>query len=421
MNIPADLINFLLVVAFSLLIGLEQRRHHFDEPKDSLFGMDRTFAMIGILGFILFRISPDNLIPFGLGGVVVSGFLSIYYFKRIESQNKYGLTSIIIVLITYSLTPLIYNTPVWLTILIVTTVLVLTQLKQQLRMLSGKFDDNEFITLAKFLVISGIVLPLLPNTEITEFIPVSPFKFWLAVVVISGISYLSYLLKKFVFPQSGMLITGILGGMYSSTATSVVLARKSRDKNVAVNRMSASIILATGMMFIRIFIIVLIFNPALAKLLVVPFAVLASITFFTAGVIFRVCKKGETTSIQNQKIKNPLEFNTAMLFALLFVLFSVVTKYVLNSYGAQGLDFLALVVGVTDIDPFLVSLFSGKFQVTLPAIANATLIAISSNNLVKLGYVIVLGNRTIRLSVILGFGVIIIASVLFVFGAFPII
>jgi len=421
MNIPADLINFLLVVAFSLLIGLEQRRHHFDEPKDSLFGMDRTFAMIGILGFILFRISPDNLIPFGLGGVVVSGFLSIYYFKRIESQNKYGLTSIIIVLITYSLTPLIYNTPVWLTILIVTTVLVLTQLKQQLRMLSGKFDDNEFITLAKFLVISGIVLPLLPNTEITEFIPVSPFKFWLAVVVISGISYLSYLLKKFVFPQSGMLITGILGGMYSSTATSVVLARKSRDKNVAVNRMSASIILATGMMFIRIFIIVLIFNPALAKLLVVPFAVLASITFFTAGVIFRVCKKGETTSIQNQKIKNPLEFNTAMLFALLFVLFSVVTKYVLNSYGAQGLDFLSLVVGVTDIDPFLVSLFSGKFQVTLPAIANATLIAISSNNLVKLGYVIVLGNRTIRLSVILGFGVIIIASVLFVFGAFPII
>ena len=414
MDIPVDLINFMMVVAFSLLIGLEQRRHHFDEPKDSLFGMDRTFAMVGILGFILYRMSPANLIPFSIGGIVTSGFLAIYYFKRIESQNKYGLTSIIIVLITYSLTPLIYNSPVWLTILIVSTVLVLTQLKQQLRILSGKFDDNEFITLAKFLVISGIILPLLPNTEITEFIPVSPFKFWLAVVVISGISYLSYLLKKFVFPQSGILITGILGGLYSSTATSVVLARKSREKNVAVNRIVASVILATGMMFIRIFTIVLIFNPALAKHLAIPFSALFLITFFTAGVIYKVCKKGETTKIQNPKIKNPLEFNTAMLFAFLFVLFSVITKYVLNSYGAQGLDFLAFVVGVTDIDPFLVSLFSGTFQVTLPAIANATLIAISSNNLVKLGYVLTLGNKAIRLSAILGFAVIIIASVLFV-------
>ncbi len=403
-----------MVVAFSLLIGLEQRRHHFDEPKDSLFGMDRTFAMIGILGFILYRISPENLIPFSVGGIVVSGFLAIYYLKRIESQNKYGLTSIIVVLITYSLTPLIYNSPVWLTILIVTSVLVLTQLKQQLRLLSGKFDDNEFITLAKFLVISGIILPLLPNTEITEFIPVSPFKFWLAVVVISGISYLSYLLKKFVFPQSGMLITGILGGMYSSTATSVVLARKSQDKSVAVNRMTASIILATGMMFIRIFIIVFVFNMALAKHLIVPFAALTLITFLTAVIIYKVCKKGESTTIENKKIKNPLEFNTAMLFAFLFVLFSVITKYVLNSYGTQGLDLLALVVGVTDIDPFLVSLFSGQYQVTLPTIANATLIAISSNNLVKLGYVLVLGNKAIRLSAIMGFGVIIIASVLFV-------
>ncbi len=326
MDIPVDLINFLMVVAFSLLIGLEQRRHHFEEPKDSLFGMDRTFTMLGILGFVLYRMSPEKLIPFSIGAVVVSVFLAIYYFKRIENQNRYGLTSIIIALITYSLTPLIYNTPIWLTILVVTSVLVLTQLKKQLKILSGKFDDNEFITLAKFLVISGIILPLLPNKEITEFIPVSPFKFWLAVVVISGISYLSYLLKKFVFPKSGMLITGILGGMYSSTATSIVLARKSKVTNIAVNRMTASIILATGMMFIRIFIIVLVFNSALAKHLVVPFTVLTFITFLTAGVIYKVCKKGISTSIENPKIKNPLVFTTEMLFAFLFVLFSV------NSY-----------------------------------------------------------------------------------------
>jgi len=414
-NIPVDLVNFIMVAVFSLLIGLEQRRHHFDEPKDSIFGMDRTFTMIGILGFISYRISPGDLIPFIAGGIAVTVFLAIYYYKRIENQNKYGLTSIVIVLITYSLAPLVYVAHLWLSILVVTAVLVMTQLKEQFRMLSGKFNDDEFITLAKFLVISGIILPLLPDKQISSFIPVSPFKFWLAVVVVSGISYFSYILKKFVFPKNGILITGILGGMYSSTATSVVLARKSKAPDVAANQIAASVILATGMMFIRIFVIVLIFNVKLAEFLILPFSVLTLVTFATAAVLFWWGKKGKVTEIQHSKNKNPLEFNTAMLFAFLFVLFSVITKYVLGQFGTKGLDLLALVVGVTDIDPFLVSLFSGKYQVALPDIASATLIAISSNNLMKLGYVVFLGNRLIRVPVIVGFSVIIAACLLFVF------
>jgi len=414
-NIPQDLINFIVVIAFSLLIGLEQRRHHFDDPKDSLFGMDRTFAMIGVLGFILYVISPDNLLVFGIGGIILTVFLAIYYAKKIELRKKFGLTSIIIVFITYGLAPLVYKSPIWLSILVVTTVLILTQLKEQFKILSGKFDDNEFITVAKFLVISGIILPLLPDTEFSSYVPVSPFKFWLAIVVVSGISYLSYIIKKFVFPKNGILITGVLGGMYSSTATSVVLARKSKENNVAINQISASIILATGMMFIRIFIIMLIFNSSLALSLIIPFLVLTIASFLTAGVIYKSCKKGEVTEIQKNTSKNPLEFNTALLFAFLFVFFSVVTKYVLNKFGTHGLDFLSLVVGVTDIDPFLVSLFSGTYKVALNAIADATLIAISSNNLMKLGYVIFLGSKSIRKPVMIGFTVITAICILFIF------
>ena len=414
-NIPVDLINFLLVMVFSLLIGLEQRRRHFNEPKDSLFGMDRTFTMIGILGFILYRISPDNLIVFGIGGLIVSIFLAIYYSKRIEKQNKYGLTSIIIVLLTYSLAPLLYNTHLWLVILVVTTILILTQMKQQLRILTGKFDDDEFLTLAKFLVISGIILPLLPHTKISDLVPVSPFKFWLAVVVVSAISYLSYLLKKFVFPKNGILITGILGGMYSSTATSIVLARKSKDPDIAVNQISSAVILATGMMFIRLYVIILIFNQKLAAYIFLPFAILTVLTFLTAWVIYKLTKKGEVTEIKKSKAKNPLEFSIALLFAFLFVLFSVVTKYVLNYYGTKGLDILGLIVGVTDTDPFLIALFTGKYQVSIPAIASATLITVSSNNFMKMVYVVVFGSKKIRWPVVIGFLVIIAASVVFVF------
>ncbi len=414
-SIPEDLVNFIVVVAFALLIGLEQRRRHFNEPRDSLFGMDRTFAMVGVLGYILYIISPENLLIFGIGGIMLTTFLAIFYLKKIDNKSRYGITSIVIFLITYSLAPLVYKSPIWLSILIVTTVLILTQLKEQFRTLSGKFDDNEFIILAKFLIISGIILPLLPNTQISEYIPVSPFKFWLAIVVVSGISYLSYIIKKFVFPRNGILITGILGGMYSSTATSVVLARKSKDEGIAINQIATSVIFATGMMFIRIFIIILIFNASLAGHLAFPFAVLTVLTFLVAGIIYKFSKKGVNTELQEQKTKNPLEFNTALLFAFLFVMFSVITKYVLNRFGSQGLDIMALIVGVTDIDPFLVSLFSGTYKVSLPEIADATLIAISSNNLMKLGYVLFLGSKDVRKPVIFGFGVIIIACLVFVF------
>ena len=84
---------------------------------------------------------------------------------------------------------------------------------------------NEFITLAKFLAIAGVILPIVPDRQLSPYINITPYKIWLAVVVISTLSYLSYLLKKFVFKKSGTIITGILGGLYSSTATTIILAK----------------------------------------------------------------------------------------------------------------------------------------------------------------------------------------------------
>jgi len=414
-NIPDDFTIFLLVTVFSLLIGLEQRRHHFNEPKDSLFGMDRTYTLIGILGFILYVIAPDKLWIFVSGGIAISGFLAIFYWKKIEVQNKFGITSMVTVLITYSLAPLLYIKPFWVTILVVTAVLFFIEMKEQLKALSGKFDDDDFTVLAKFLIITGIVLPLLPHQIITEYIPVSPFKFWLVVVVVSALSYLSYLLRKFIFPKNGMLITGFLGGLYSSTATTVVLARKSKDPDTALNQASASIILATGMMFLRIYILILIFNLKLAKILILPFLILIAVTLVVSWLIFKFEKTGKNTEVSVAKHKNPLEFKTALLFAFLFVLFSVITKYVLQFYGTKGLNVLSFLVGVTDIDPFLLSLFTGKYQIGLQDIARATLIAISSNNLMKLGYALALGNKAIRPFLIIGFLIIIAATVVIIF------
>jgi uncharacterized membrane protein (DUF4010 family) len=113
---------------------------------------------------------------------------------------------------------MVFTQPVWLLLSFVVVILTLTELKNNLISLSKKASEEEFITLAKFIAFAGVILPLLPDKPISDQIPISPYNLWLAVVVVSGISYISYLLKKFVFPNSGLMLTGILGGLYSSTA-----------------------------------------------------------------------------------------------------------------------------------------------------------------------------------------------------------
>jgi hypothetical protein len=137
-DIPPELINFLLVVIFSLLIGLEQRRRLIKESPETVFGTDRTFTLIGIAGFILYIISPQNLLPFLIGGIIIGGLLSIFYFQKIKVQQKFGMTSLVTALITYSLGPLTYTQPKWLVLLIVVTVLIISEIKKTLLNFSKK-------------------------------------------------------------------------------------------------------------------------------------------------------------------------------------------------------------------------------------------------------------------------------------------
>ncbi len=413
-HIPKDFVNFVLVLVFSLLIGLEQRRHHFDEKPGSLYGTDRTHVFIGILGFVLYVIAPAQLWLFAAGGLAIVLFLTIFYWKKIENRQQYGITSMVVVLITYSLTPLVYLKPIWMAISLVTVVLVFTELKQFLWKLSSRFDENEFITLAKFLLISGIILPLLPHSVISATIPVSPFKIWMAVVVISGISYASYLIQKFFFPNKGIIITGVLGGIYSSTATTVVLARRSKQPGANSMLIASATVVATAMMFLRIWVLAFIFNRALAYELAAPFFSLALFSLLIAWLILKLGKKGAKMDFEKPEVKNPLEFKTALLFAFLFVVFALLTKFVMQHYGNKGLDILSFVVGVTDVDPFLLSLFTGKYHLALTVLSNATLIAVTSNNLVKLIYALSLGSKKLSRPLIIGFALIIAASVVFI-------
>ena len=411
-QVPKDLTNFLLVVLFSLIIGLEQRKMHIETEFDKLFGTDRTITLIGIIGFILYILNPESLVLFFSGGVIISVFLGIYYYNRIKIRNKWGLTSIITALIVYCLTPLVYLEPPWMVMLVVVTILIVVEIKESLFDFSKKFDSNEFTTLGKFLIIAGIILPLLPHEPISKSINISPYQIWLSIVVVSGISYFSYLLKKFVFPESGIILSAILGGLYSSTATTIILAKKSKEELDDINIISG-IFAATGMMYIRILILAWIFNSEVAVLLLPYFVIFIAVT---GGLIAIQQIKKITSSNAILKVNdthNPLEFKTALVFGLLFGFFAVLTNVVVTNYGSLGVNILSFIVGVTDIDPYILNLFQkveGNLQVS--TIVTATIIATASNNLIKMIYTVILGKSVLRKKIILGFSILVVISIL---------
>ena len=416
-HLPHNLINFLIVTLFSLLIGMEQRRHHIDtneeEEIEFLFGTDRTFTLIGILGFILYIISPESLVPFLLGIIILSLFLGIYYFNKIRLRNHFGLTSIVIALITYCLTPLIYLMPHWLVMLIVVTVLIFVEIKENLFSISMKFGRDEFTTLAKFIVIAGVILPLLPHHPISSQIHLSPYQFWLAIVAVSGISYFSYLLKKFFFPKSGTIITSLSGGLYSSTATTIILAKKSKEEK-HIGKTPTAIISATGVMYVRILVLAFLFNKAVALNLSPYFAILILMSALMGFLFIR----GRIPPGKNDVTpshRNPLEFKTALIFGGLFGFFAIVTNLAITRYGNLGAGILSLIVGVTDIDPYILNLFQGDItKISIHTIVMATLIATASNNIMKMIYALALGDSAIRKKVVIGFSALVLVSFGFV-------
>ncbi|MCX6245271.1 MAG: DUF4010 domain-containing protein [Bacteroidetes bacterium] len=374
-----------------------------------------AFTFIGILGYLLFRITPDSYILFMGGGLVICCFMGINYYFNILRHEDHGMTTIMIALITYCIGPLMITQPHWLIMLVIVTVLILTELKESFAQISQRFDRGEFLTLGKFLIIAGVILPVVPDEPIFREMVLTPYKIWLAVVVVSSISYFSYLLKKFVFPQGSIILSGILGGLYSSTATTIILARKIDKDPQSKNQYIAAIIFATAMMYLRILVLIMIFNNDLFLHLYLWFLLLFAVSAVT-GLVILLFRNREHTVLQQGPVveKNPLEFKVAILFAILFVAFSLITHFVVNRFGLSGLNVLSFLVGLTDIDPFLINLFQGKYEGLQTAVSVATLQAIIGNNIVKMIYACFFSTKKSWLYLITGFLVIILLNIVIV-------
>ncbi|MDD4418097.1 MAG: DUF4010 domain-containing protein [Bacteroides graminisolvens] len=390
---PAELVTFVLVTLFSLLIGLNQRKISLKrEGETTLFGTDRTFTFIGILGYLLYILDPSEMRLFMGGGLILGLLLGINYYVKQAQFHVFGVTTIIIALITYCLAPIVSTQPSWFYVMVVVTVLLFTEMKRTFTEIAQQMENDEIATLAKFLAISGIILPMLPNENIIPEVNLTPYSIWLATVVVSGISYLSYLLRRYVFRESGVLVSGVIGGLYSSTATISVLARKSRTAQPnEISEYVAAMLLAVSMMFLRFLILILIFSKDVFSivypyLLIMAVAAAASAWLTYARDKHRQ-KAGQPTS-EEESSSNPLEFKVALIFAILFVVFTLLTHYTLLYAGTGGLNLLSFITGLSDITPFILNLLQGTGGVATLVIAACSMQAIISNIVVNMCYAI---------------------------------
>jgi uncharacterized membrane protein (DUF4010 family) len=382
--IPKDAAKIVLVLFLAFLVGLEREEHKSTSDHYG-FGGVRTFPLIGLLGYILALLSGGNLVLPGIGIGVVGLFLWQSYKFKLEHSPLAGMTSEISGLLIYAVGVLVYQDQYWIATAITVVGVVLLELKTGLENLTKVVPGEEILTFAKFLLLTAVILPVVPNQTYGPF-GFNPLKAWLVVVAVSTISYGSYLLQKVIRGRGNIMLSAIVGGAYSSTLTTVVLAKRGRTSSQR-HLFAGATLAACGMMYLRLLALLAIFNKALFHQLGFPFFVL-SFLVIAGGWVWSLRKDtapGDATV--EETAKNPLELSAALLFGLLFVVMLIGTHYALVYLGRTGFYTLAALMGVTDVDPFILSLTQSAGTATPVALAGAAVaIAASSNNFVKAFY-----------------------------------
>jgi uncharacterized membrane protein (DUF4010 family) len=377
-----------LALGLAVFLGLTFEEVYKREER-SIPGGVRTFPMLALAGAMLYLIEPRQALAFMVGLVALAIWL--YAFLR---QAPAGAASLMVPasnLIAYLIGPVALAQPPWVVVAASVTAVLLLGTREKLHGLIRIVPQDELLTAGSFLILVGIILPLVPDQPVTALTPLTPFHLWLAVVAVCTLSYLTYLLQRYAPARNSTLLPAILGGVYSSTATTVMLAKRQREAGAARSDLAAGIVVATAMMYLRLGFVVALFDLGLARVLAPPLAALFAIGATLSIYEWRRSVVRPDANLQVPVI-NPLEIPAAITFGTIFVAVSVVTVWIHTAFGQTGVLVLAALVGATDIDPFVINIAQGGVQdLSVSALAAAVLIAASSNNIAKAAYALGFG------------------------------
>ncbi|HNY29552.1 MAG TPA: MgtC/SapB family protein [Fibrobacteria bacterium] len=366
-----------LALGLSALIGLERERSRAGGNPHAA-GV-RTHMLVALFGFLMAELHQAS-VPFAiLGGLGVVGLIQVVSFWRRVQADLFGWSSEMSVLLSYSVGALSLLGPMWApTAAAVLGTLILTE-KSEIEHYVDRLDQAEFLGVLKFLLVTTIVLPMLPNEGYTQW-DLNPARTWKIVVLVSSVGFVGYFLTRKLGGKVGLWVSGLVGGVVSSTAVAVSTGRlASREPDKAGVALQAAL-LASSVMYLRILVLIWLVSPAFAWALAWKLPLLSGIGVLLALTVPRRASSQEGVD----SLKNPFEILPALLFAGFFTLFWVGTAVVRQWLGGSGLVVLALIVGAVDIDPFILSVAKGG--VVEPILLAAILMSMLSNTVAKGAY-----------------------------------
>lgn len=374
-------LRFIVALALGFLIGLERESAGVDR-KGKIFAGVRTFTLISLFGFgcaWLYHLNATFMLPVGL---LIIGALALTEYLGKQKEGRFGGTSEIATLLTFVIGALALLADVWISMTLGIIATLLLSEKSEFEKYVDKLNKSEFLAVLKFLLITIIIFPALPNKDYTQF-NLNPAHIWQIVIMVSTIGFVGYFLMKKLGDKLGLWVSGLLGGLVSSTAVTIAVGRiAEKDPAQGKNALQASI-LASSVMYIRIIVIIWFVNNSIIYLLWWKLALLS-----LTGLVLAFTIKHENPQPTEQSastLQNPFEIKPAIIFAALFVFLTIVTVWVKNFLGNTGLLVLSAIVGVTDIDPFILSLINGVSHIE-PIIVSAIIIAMMSNTIIKAVY-----------------------------------
>jgi uncharacterized membrane protein (DUF4010 family) len=370
-------LRFALALALGFLVGLE--RESTKEHQKLVFGGVRTHPIISLLGFgaaWLYRYGATLVLPAGF--LVLGGLTVVAYVAKIR-EERFGTTSEISALLTYLTGALALLADIWVAMALGIVNAILLSEKARLETYVEHLNKAEFLATLKFLLVTLIILPVLPNQEYTPF-HLNPSAIWKLVIIVSTVGFVGYVLIRRLGTKVGLWLSGVLGGIVSSTALTVAVGRiAQRDGGRTFGALQAAL-LAGAVMYLRILVLLAIIAPLFVGLLWWKLLVL---TIVGVGLSLSVRTHEEADARADVPgLENPFELTPALLFAVLFVALTAITVVVRNAAGDTGVLTLALFTGVVDIDPFILSLV-GDRELVARTIVSGILLAMMSNTFAK--------------------------------------
>jgi uncharacterized membrane protein (DUF4010 family) len=385
---PAELyLEFLTALGIGLLIGLERERN--PSAKAGL----RTFAIVGVFGALCGALAQhlDSYWLVGVGMVLVGLMIISAYLEERAAEEDPGTTTSAALLVCFTLgaAATLGFRQIAVMLGVITTVLL--YFKTELAGIARRLERRDLLSVLQFAVLSFVILPVLPDETFGPYGAINPRNVWLMVVLISGISLAGYLALRLVGGRRGLPLLGLLGGLVSSTATTVVYSRYARTRPELVDSAVLVILMANLVVLVRLAILAWVTAPAVLPALI-PIGVCALLpgAAAVAWLYRRIRSESEPPVPQPS---NPTELKTAFAFALLYAVVLVLAAWVHQVAGARGLYAVAFVSGLTDVDAITLSTLRLYGMSTVSAGQAATTItaALLSNIGFKLGTALVLG------------------------------